>query len=80
MFDIYNQEQLLLKQIKMLISKLVRMARFWNNVYQVRSKSKVWKPFFYFYIIQSFYLNYNNTFPFYLYVRFRLRNNPTAYK
>jgi hypothetical protein len=30
-------------QIKTYISNLVRTTRFWNNLHQVRSKSKDWK-------------------------------------
>ena len=39
-----NKAQLILHCIiKTLISNLVRTTRFWNNLYQVRSKSKYWK-------------------------------------
>ena len=39
-------EQIIIKYmlyIKMWISNSVRIARFWNNLHQVRSKLKVWK-------------------------------------
>ena len=39
----YRQSLLILAGIKMQISNVVRTARFWNNLHQVRSKSKNWK-------------------------------------